>query len=71
MGRIINRRNAVLGWAVWKITKAFGKQKAKEAVPGPGSGTQGPDGVLPARREGGRRDSARAPAGAATCSAPA
>ena len=22
MGRIINRRNAVLGWAVWKITKA-------------------------------------------------
>jgi hypothetical protein len=36
MGKIINRRNAVLGWAVWKITKAFGKQKAKEAVPGTG-----------------------------------
>jgi hypothetical protein len=33
---IINRRNAMLGWAVWKVTKAFGKQKAKEAVPGPG-----------------------------------
>jgi hypothetical protein len=33
---IINRRNAVLGWAIWKLTKAFGKQKAKEAVPGPG-----------------------------------
>jgi hypothetical protein len=33
---IVNRRNAMLGWAVWKVTKAFGKQKAKEAVPGPG-----------------------------------
>jgi hypothetical protein len=33
---IINRRNAVLGWGVWKITKAVGKQKAKQAVPGPG-----------------------------------
>ena len=33
---VVNRRNAVLGWAVWKVTKAFGKQKAKEAVPGSG-----------------------------------
>jgi hypothetical protein len=33
---IINRRNAVLGWAVWKITKEFGKQQARAAVPGPG-----------------------------------
>jgi hypothetical protein len=33
---IINRRNAVLGWGIWKLTKAVGKQKAKEAVPGPG-----------------------------------
>jgi hypothetical protein len=33
---IINRRNAVLGWGVWKITKAVGKRKAKQAVPGPG-----------------------------------
>jgi ABC-type Co2+ transport system permease subunit len=33
---IINRRNAILGWAVWKMTKAFGKQKAREAVPGTG-----------------------------------
>jgi hypothetical protein len=33
---IINRRNAVLGWGVWKITKAVGKEKAKAAVPGPG-----------------------------------
>jgi hypothetical protein len=33
---IINRRNAVLGWGVWKVFKAFGKQKAKQAVPGTG-----------------------------------
>ena len=33
---IINRRNAVLGWGVWKIGKAFGKKKAKQAVPGTG-----------------------------------
>jgi hypothetical protein len=33
---IINRRNAVLGWGVWKIGKAFGKRKAKQAVPGTG-----------------------------------
>ena len=33
---IVNRRNAVLGWGVWKVMKAFGKQKAKTAVPGTG-----------------------------------
>ena len=33
---IVNRRNALLGWGVWKLAKEFGKQKAKEAVPGPG-----------------------------------
>ena len=33
---IINRRNAVLGWGVWKLAKHFGKQKAKAAVPGTG-----------------------------------
>jgi hypothetical protein len=33
---IINRRNAVLGWGVWKIAKRVGRQKAKAAVPGPG-----------------------------------
>lgn len=33
---IINRRNAVLGWGVWKIAKRFGKQKARAAVPGSG-----------------------------------
>jgi hypothetical protein len=33
---IFNRRNALLGWAVWKVTKEYGKQKARTAVPGSG-----------------------------------
>ena len=33
---IMNRRNAVLGWSVWKIGKKFAKRKAKAAVPGTG-----------------------------------
>lgn len=33
---IVNRRNAVLGWGVWKILKVVGKQKGREAVPGTG-----------------------------------
>ena len=33
---IVNRRNAVLGWGVWKLVKRVGKRKAKAAVPGPG-----------------------------------
>jgi ABC-type Co2+ transport system permease subunit len=33
---IINRRNAVLGWGVWKVAKRFGKKKARDAVPGTG-----------------------------------
>jgi len=33
---IINRRNAVLGWGVWKIAKKFGKRKARTTVPGAG-----------------------------------
>ena len=33
---IINRRNAVLGWGVWKVAKRVGKQKARAAVPGTG-----------------------------------
>ena len=28
---IVNRRNAFLGWGVWKVAKRFGKQKAKAA----------------------------------------
>ena len=30
---IMNRRNAVLGWAVWKIAQNVAKTKAKRAVP--------------------------------------
>jgi hypothetical protein len=30
---IVNRRNAVLGWAVWKIAQNVAKSKAKRAVP--------------------------------------
>ena len=33
---IVSRRNALLGWGVWKLTKEFGKQKAKEGRSGPG-----------------------------------
>jgi ABC-type Co2+ transport system permease subunit len=33
---IVNRRNAVLGWGVWKVAKKFGKRKARTAVPGTG-----------------------------------
>ena len=33
---IINRRNAVLGWGVWQITKRVARRKAREAVPGTG-----------------------------------
>lgn len=33
---INNRRNAVLGWAVWTIAKAVAKQKAGRARPGTG-----------------------------------
>ncbi len=30
---IVNRRNAVLGWGVWKIGKRVVKRKAKSAAP--------------------------------------
>ena len=33
---IMNRRNAVLGWGIWKVGKKFAKRKAKAAVPGTG-----------------------------------
>lgn len=31
-----NRRNALLGWAVWKLGKRTAKKKAREVVPEPG-----------------------------------
>jgi hypothetical protein len=30
---IVNRRNAVLGWGVWKLGKRMAKKKAKGAAP--------------------------------------
>jgi hypothetical protein len=30
---VMNRRNAILGWAVWKIATNVAKNKAKRAVP--------------------------------------
>jgi hypothetical protein len=30
---IVNKRNAVLGWATWKVGKRIAKKKAKTAVP--------------------------------------
>jgi hypothetical protein len=31
---IVNRRNAVIGWAVWKIAKRTAKKRARDAKPG-------------------------------------
>jgi hypothetical protein len=31
---IVNRRNAAMGWAVWKVGKRLGKKKARGATPG-------------------------------------
>ena len=30
---VINKRNAVMGWAVWKAARAVGKKKARDATP--------------------------------------
>ncbi|MDP9307685.1 MAG: hypothetical protein M3P15_05190 [Actinomycetota bacterium] len=30
---VFNRRNAVMGWAIWKVAKSVGKQKARDATP--------------------------------------
>jgi hypothetical protein len=35
---IVNRRNAVLGWAAWEIGKRVLKRKARSALPGTGNG---------------------------------
>jgi hypothetical protein len=31
---ILNRRNAILGWATWQTAKVAAKRKAKQAAPG-------------------------------------
>jgi hypothetical protein len=30
---MINRRNAVMGWAVWKVAKRVGRKKARDVAP--------------------------------------
>lgn len=40
---IVNTRNAVLGWTVWKIAKRMIKRKAKEAIPGTVEGSKRPN----------------------------
>jgi hypothetical protein len=40
---IVNTRNAVLGWTVWKIGKRVIKRKAKEAIPGTVEGSKRPN----------------------------
>ena len=40
---VLNKRNAVLGWAVWNVSKVVAKQKAKSAVPGGDNGSRRPN----------------------------
>jgi hypothetical protein len=40
---ILNKRNAVLGWSVWQVTKRMAKRKAKEAKPGRVDDTRRPN----------------------------
>jgi hypothetical protein len=40
---ILNKRNAVLGWSVWQVTKRIAKRKAKEAAPGRADDTRRPN----------------------------
>jgi len=40
---IVNRRNAVLGWATWLMAKRAMKKKAKQALPGTVEGTRRPN----------------------------
>ena len=39
---IVNRRNAVLGWAVVKLGKRAAKKKAKDVVPDRDTGRRAP-----------------------------
>ena len=40
---ILNKRNAVLGWSVWLVTKKAAKRKAKQAAPGRVDDTKRPN----------------------------
>jgi hypothetical protein len=51
VGKIVNRRNAILGWTTWKVGKRVARRKAKGATPSV---------------EGGRPNASAVAAGAAT-----
>jgi hypothetical protein len=40
---IVNRRNAVLGWAAWEVGKRVAKRKARSAVPSVDTKTRRPN----------------------------
>ena len=40
---VLNKRNAVLGWAVWTATKGAAKRKAKSAATGRSDGSMRPN----------------------------
>ena len=40
---VLNKRNAVLGWAVWNVSKRAAKQKARSAAPGRANGSMRPN----------------------------
>jgi hypothetical protein len=40
---LVNKRNAILGWTVWKVGKRVAKKKARAAVPGRVDDTKRPN----------------------------
>ena len=40
---MLNRRNAALGWIVWRVAKRWMRRKAKAAVPGTVEGSKRPN----------------------------
>ncbi|HSL65278.1 MAG TPA: hypothetical protein VK874_11530 [Gaiellaceae bacterium] len=40
---IVNRRNAVVGWAAWSVGKQLAKRKARSAVPAVDAETRRPN----------------------------
>ena len=46
MGKVFNKRNAVLGWATWSVGKRLAKRKAKDAVPGVEGGRPNSSAIL-------------------------
>jgi hypothetical protein len=40
---ILNKRNAVLGWSVWQVSKLVAKKKARQAAPGRVRNTKRPN----------------------------